>query len=192
MASEPSRARLLWAILSLVLPVTFGHTTACRSPGLAFSTVIHYATKRCAPCSAALRHTSSSRDAFVHWSCQTESSEIHQEKPHPLLFFLPLDTARARNQFSEHHALRQSRILLACHRSREQDPPPAHNRLDALTSRLHERVQIENRMVGAITLSPIDSVSQEAVVSAAQRVAVARAQNRRDAAAQHCLECLGC
>ena len=29
--SEPARARLLWAILSLVLPVTCGHTTACRS-----------------------------------------------------------------------------------------------------------------------------------------------------------------
>ena len=32
MASEAARARLLWPILSLVLPVTFGHTTACRSP----------------------------------------------------------------------------------------------------------------------------------------------------------------
>ena len=37
MASEPARARLLWAILFLVLPVTFGHTAACRSPALAFS-----------------------------------------------------------------------------------------------------------------------------------------------------------
>ena len=37
MASEPARARLLWAILPLVLPVTFGHTTACRSPALTFS-----------------------------------------------------------------------------------------------------------------------------------------------------------
>ena len=33
-ASESARARLLWAILFLVLPVTFGHTTACRSPAL--------------------------------------------------------------------------------------------------------------------------------------------------------------
>ena len=53
--SEPARARWLWAILSLVLPVTFGHTTACRSPALAFSAVFHFAMKRSAPCSAALR-----------------------------------------------------------------------------------------------------------------------------------------
>ena len=44
-ASEPARARLLWAILSLVLPVTFGHTTACRSPALFFSAAIHFAMK---------------------------------------------------------------------------------------------------------------------------------------------------
>ena len=37
MASEPARTRLLWDILSLVLPVTFGHTTACRGPALTFS-----------------------------------------------------------------------------------------------------------------------------------------------------------
>ena len=39
MASEPARARLLRAFLSLVLPVKFGHTcnTACRSPAPTFS-----------------------------------------------------------------------------------------------------------------------------------------------------------
>ena len=31
MASKPARIRLLWAILSLVLPITFGHTTSCRN-----------------------------------------------------------------------------------------------------------------------------------------------------------------
>ena len=45
MVSEPARARLLWAILSLVLPVTFGHTTGCRSPALASSAAIHFAMK---------------------------------------------------------------------------------------------------------------------------------------------------
>ena len=53
-----------------------------------------------------------------------EGSEVVQETPH-LLFFLPPHTARAPHQFSEHHALRQSRILHARHESREQDPPPA-------------------------------------------------------------------
>ena len=41
MASEPGRARLLWDILSLVFPVTFEHTTACRSPVLAFTAAIN-------------------------------------------------------------------------------------------------------------------------------------------------------
>ena len=67
-ASEPARARLLWAILSLVLPVTFGHTTACRSPALVFSATIHFAIKYSAPCSAVLRHSPSSWAAVVHWS----------------------------------------------------------------------------------------------------------------------------
>ena len=43
-----------------------------------------------------------------------ESSEVVQETPHRL-FFLPPHTARAPHQFSEHHALRQSRILDARH-----------------------------------------------------------------------------
>ena len=52
-----------------------------------------------------------------------ESSEVVQETPH-LLFFLPPHTARATQQFSEHHALRQFRILHARHKSRKQGPPP--------------------------------------------------------------------
>ena len=51
-ASEPARARLLWAILSLVLPVTFGHTTACRSPALVFSAAVNFSMKCSTPCSA--------------------------------------------------------------------------------------------------------------------------------------------
>ena len=119
-----------------------------------------------------------------------ESSEVVQETPHPLFFLAP-HTARAPHQLSEHHALRQSRILHACHKSREQDPPPALSRLDALTSRLDKHVQTGNRVVGAIVLSPTDAASQEPVVSSAQRVQVARARAPRDAAVQHCLEYLG-
>ena len=71
-----------------------------------------------------------------------KSSEVVQETPHPLFFLIP-HAARAPHQFSEHHALRQSRILHARHKLREQDPPPVKSRLDALTSRLdNKRVQI--------------------------------------------------
>ena len=34
--------RYLWAILPLVLPVADGHSTACRSPGVAFSAAAIY------------------------------------------------------------------------------------------------------------------------------------------------------
>ena len=60
MVSEPEGARLLWDILSLVPPVAFGHTTAYRSGGLAFTAAIYFATKYSAYCSAVLRHSPSS------------------------------------------------------------------------------------------------------------------------------------
>ena len=123
-------------------------------------------------------------------SVDAESSEVVQETPHPL-FFLPPYTARILHHFSEHHALRQSRILQARHKSRKQDPPPASSRHDALTSRLYNRVQKGNRMVGAIVLSSTDAASQEPVVGSAQRVVVARAWTPRDAVVQHCIEYLG-
>ena len=58
---------------------------------------------------------------------------------------------------------------------------------------INKRVQIGNRVVGAIiVLSPTDAASQETVVGLAQRgVVVARARAPRDAAVQHCLEYLG-
>ena len=46
-------------------------------------------------------------------------------------------------------------------------------------------------MASAIFVSPADAASQEAVACSAQRVVVARARTPRDAAVQHCLECLG-
>ena len=79
----------------------------------------------------------------------------------------------------------------AHHKSREQDPLPAYNRFNTLTSHLHKRVQIGNRAVGAIVLSPTDAASQEAVVGSAQRIVVARAWTPRDTAIHHCLEYLG-
>ena len=67
MASEPARTRLLWTILSLVLPVTPGRATACRSPVITFSAAIHFAMKRPDPCSTVLRHSPWSWAAVVHW-----------------------------------------------------------------------------------------------------------------------------
>ena len=51
--------------------------------------------------------------------------------------------------------------------------------------------QIRNRVVGSTVLSPTDAASQGPVVGSAQRVVVARARARLDAAVQHCLEYLG-
>ena len=100
-----------------------------------------------------------------------KSSEVVHETPHPLFFLAP-HTARTPHHFVEHHALRQSRILHARHKSRNKDPPPAKSRLDTLTSRLDKRVQIGNRVVGALVLSPTDAASQEPVVGLAQRIVV--------------------
>ena len=125
MASEPARARLLWAILSLVLPVTFGHTTACRSPALAFCAVIHFAMKRSAPCSAILHHFPPSRVAVVYWSVLMPKPLRSSSKHLIHSFSCPPYAARAPHQFSEHHALRQSRILHTRHKPREQDTPHA-------------------------------------------------------------------
>ena len=71
----------------------------------------------------------------------TERSEVIQETPRSL-FFLPLHAARVPYQFSELRVLEPYRVLHASHNSREQDQPPAYDRFDALTSHLHERVQI--------------------------------------------------
>ena len=120
----------------------------------------------------------------------TKSSEVVQETPYPLIF-LPVYAARAPHQFSEHHSLRQSGVLHACHKSGEQDLPLAHNHLDALTSRLHEGVQIVYRAGGAVVLSSTDAASQEDVVGSVQRVVVAGARAPRNAAVQHCLEYIG-
>ena len=68
---------------------------------------------------------------------------LRSSRKHPIhSFSCPLHAACASHQFSEDHALRQSRVLHVRHESREQDPPTAYSRLDALPSRLDKRVQI--------------------------------------------------
>ena len=172
MASQPARARLLWALLSLILPVTLGHTPACRSPALPFSAAIHFAMKLSAPCSAALRHPSLSWAAVVHWSALVPKA-LRSSRRHPIHSFpCPPRSLRPPPVPQTPRTSRQFRVLHARHKSLEQDPPHAYNRLDALTSRLHERVQIGNRVVGSIVLSLTDAASQGAVVDSAQRVVV--------------------
>ena len=90
MASEPAQTRLLWAIMSLVLPVTFGYTTtACQSPALTFSAAFHFAMKRFATCSAVLRHSPSSRAAVVQWLALIPKA-LRSSRRHPIYsFFWP-------------------------------------------------------------------------------------------------------
>ena len=139
MASDPARTRLFWAILSLVLPVTFGHTIACRSLALAFSAAIYFAMKRVALYSAVLRHFSSSWAAVVHWSALIPKA-LRSSKKHPIHSFPWPPTQPAPPTTSPNITHLQSR----CHKSRKQDPPPSYSRLDALNSRLDKRVQHVN------------------------------------------------
>ena len=85
-ASEPARARLLWAILSLVFPVTFGNTTACRSPALASSAAIYFTMKCYVPCSAVLRYSPWSWAAVVHWSALMPRA-LRSFRKHPIHSF---------------------------------------------------------------------------------------------------------
>ena len=80
---------------------------------------------------------------------------------------------------------------MARHKSREQDPPPAYNRLGALTYPLNKRAQIRNQVAGAAVLLPTYAASQEDVADLAQRVVVARARAPRDAVVRHGLVYLG-
>ena len=88
--------------------------------------------------------------ALVHWSALVPKA-LTSSRENPI------------NSFScppppllEHHALRQSRVLHARHNPANM-MRLLYNRLDALTSRLHERVQIGNQVIGAIVLSPTDA-----------------------------------
>ena len=153
MTREPARTRLLWAFLSLVLPVAFGHTTACRSPALIFSAGIRFAIKRFTPCSAVLRHSPSSWAAVVRWSALIPKA-LRSSKRHPLYPFSWPPT-----QPAHHSSPPNITVLHARHKCREQDPPPAHNHLDALPSRLYKRARMRSRLVGSIVLSSTDAAS---------------------------------
>ena len=64
------------------------------------------------------------------------------------------------------------------------------SRLDALISHLDNRVQIGNRVVGAIVLSPTDAANQEPVVGSAKRAEVVDIRNDEDASESYtCQRC---
>ena len=121
---EPFVANQLWRgnqlkhARSLVLPVTFGHITTCRSPALAFSAAIHLAMKRSASCSAVLSHSPSFWAAIVNWSALILKALRSSSRKHLIYSFSwPSTQPAPPHQFYEHHALRQSRVLHARHKS---------------------------------------------------------------------------
>ena len=96
--SESVRGRLLWAILSLALPVTFGHTTACRSssPGFLCDYQFRHEMfrplfRRLAPFPLVL---GCSRPLV---GVDAESSEVVQETSHRLFFLAPTQPAPPTN-----------------------------------------------------------------------------------------------
>ena len=92
----------------LVLPVTFGHTTACRSPAMTFSAAIHFALQRSAPCSAVLRLPPSSWVAVVHWSALMPKA-LGSSRKHPIhsFFWSPTQPASPTNSTN----IRNSEVL---------------------------------------------------------------------------------
>ena len=108
--------------------------------------------------------------AVVYWSALIPKA-LRSSRRHPIHFFPAL------------HA-------------RHKNPMNRVRFLGIITSMLSllvfmRGVQIANRVVGVIFLSPTDAASQEAVVGSARRVGLLRARVPRDAAVQHCPEYLG-
>ena len=117
-----------------------------------------------------------------------ENSEVVQETPHPLFFLAP-HTARAPTIYPN---ITHFGSLVSFMRA--TNPANKIRLLRKVASMLslpclEKRVQIGNRVVGAIVLPPTDAASQEPVVGSAQRVVAARARAPRDAAVR--LEYLG-
>ena len=166
---------MFWAILSLVLPVTFGHVTACRSAALAFSPAIHFVMNNSAPCFAVLCHSSSSWATIVHlsgWMPKTLRS--YRRHPTHSFYCPPAEPAPPTSSPSITH----SGSLVSSMRA--TNPANRIRLLRSVASMLSlpvfTRVSVGDRVVGAIVLSPSDAAGQEAVVGSAQRVVVTRAR----------------
>ena len=189
-ASQQGRANqhLLWATLFLVLPVTFEHTTACRSPALVFSATIHFAMK----CSAVLRHSPSSWVAVVHWSAlmpkALRSSMKHRIHSFSWPLTQPAPPTISPNITHFGSLVSSMRATNPANKIRLLRKVASMPSLPVLRSVSRQEIGWSARLCYR---QPTDAASQKPVVGSAQRVVVARARAPRDAAVQHCLEYLG-
>ena len=149
---------MLLAIPPLVLPVTFGHSC---SPTQTFSAAIHLAIKcfapslfyRLAPFSLVL---GCSRPLI---GAHTESSEVVQQIPHPIVS-LPPHADRAPSNFPS--ITHSGSLVSSMHAPNTVNRIRLLHTLDSMLSLpvyINKRVQIGNRVVGAILLrQPIQRV----------------------------------
>ena len=148
MTSKPARVRLLRAILSLVLPVTLGHTAACGSPALTFSTAaaIHFDIK----CSPVWRHSPSPWAEVVHWSALMPKT-LRSSRNIPFTLFSapprslcpPICTGRSRGT-GRHCSWRPTEVYELAHlvvhlATRPWSPPSSSSVARAIARRLRHR-----------------------------------------------------
>ena len=177
MASEPARARLLRAILFLARPVTFGHTTPCRSRALTFSAAMHFAMKHSAPCSAILRHSPSSWAAVVHRSVLIPKAPRSSRKN--LIYSVSWPPTQPTPPTSSPN-IKHFGSLVASTRDTFAVNKIQLRRIIAAMSSLPVFLSVSKYLVGirivcAIVL-PTDEASQEAVAGLAQRVVMTLAR----------------
>ena len=171
---------ILFLIRFIILPFDAVHILRfacqfCMPKSSPCSVAITFTNNRSAPCSAVLRHSPSSWAPVVHWSTLIPKA-LRSSRKHPIHFsFLCPPAQPAQSAPSGQRTSRTPAVSCpsCAPQSRKEDPPPAHYRLDSLASRFHERVQIGNRLVDVIILSPTDTASQETVMGSAKYVVVA-------------------
>ena len=115
-----------------------------------------------APCSAILRHSPSSWAAVVHWSALILKA-LRSSRRHPIHSFSwppmqPAPPTSSPNITLFGSLVSSMRVIIPGTASASCAQSPI---IDALTSRLHRRVQIGNWVVGAIILSLTEAASGE-------------------------------
>ena len=171
MASEPARARLLSAILSLVIPVTFGHMT----PAINFS----------------MKHTPRVPAPFaLVLGCSRPLVGVHKT-PHPLLFLPPAMQAAFPTSSSN-----ITRFGCLVSSMRVENPANGSCLLRIIASMLSLPVLISvpryeiGWSVRLFFRQPMQRV-RKLWWARHSCVVVARARAPSDATVQHCLEYLG-
>lgn len=110
--------------------------------------------------------------------------------PHLLLFLRPREN-RTLQDFSEHHALRQSCIIHTRNKHHKKYPPLKQYNLDALATLFTRVSKQEIAWSVPLTFSPSDGAGQEGLLGSAKCVVTTRAWTPSDAPAQHRLEDVG-